>query len=157
MLDTVLWVLVIGAGTPGDPFRADLPEAIRPRDPEAPGLSYAAEIPVEIRPGEAGHGRPIVSACRVRVRAEDAALVTNAVAPSARDEAIVEICAAKRDGADRQRMDAADARARLSALAAKHGDDKEALEEALVEGVLRGLRLSDAQAIATDLAMVPAK
>ena len=155
MLDTVLWVPVAGTGTNDDPFHADLPEAFRPADPEAPGLPYAAEIPVEIRPNEAGYGRPIVSACRVRVAADHAALVTGAVTPSPRDEAIVEICAAKRDSPDTMFMDAADVRARLSTLKARHGDDNEALEEALVQAALRGLRLSDAQAIATDLAMVP--
>jgi len=154
MLDTVLWVPVAGTGTNDDPFHADLPEAFRPADPEAPGLPYAAEIPVEVRPNEAGYGRPIVSACRVRVAADHAALVTGAVTPSPRDEAVIEMCAAKRDSSDTMFMDAADVRARLAALKSKHPDAAEALQEALIQAALRGLRLSDAQAIATDLGMV---
>ncbi len=115
----------------------DVPDGIRWRH---------AAIPVQIEGGHPNHGKPLTSACRVFVAEADVSKVTTAVTPTHRDRALIAMGLAGPD-AVKVRAFVEELKADFAGTGALSAGDKAALQEAVVEAVRRGLRLTDAEGI----------
>jgi hypothetical protein len=156
----IAWVRILGDGS--DPFAAQQTEKTGPYRPES-GVPYPS-IPCDLDEASPNYGKPLLSVCRVRIAAVQGdrspdekapvpVLPLAEVSPSARDIAITMACSIPRIGPF---VDGAQAREVFKDIVAE-GDRHQLqvsvpiLQEALLQAVRRGLRVSDAEAIAREL------